>query len=206
MSDTHAILDILRELPEENVASRCDPALHRLEARTSPGLYEPDVVVEISHNEAHHQHTASTLRRIVLRTLEDAIASDPAPKEAGWPEMPLMASLATLAACRASDRDGMRPEITAWAPTPWCDSGVTVLEGTTAKTRQAVPQPLRARWSNLFDPTVRITDRTASEASLAVRLHPHQIVVRCDLDAMERIRLESEMASIIEGFDRCVAW
>jgi hypothetical protein len=206
MSDAHEILEILRDIPDEHLASRAERGMHRLEARTSLGLYEPDVVIEISHHEAHHQHTIPTLKGIVLRTLKDAFAKDAPSDEAEWPEMPLMASLAVLAACRTSDRDRIRGQATAWAPTPWCDAGVTVVADASGDVRQAVPSQLRAAWSSLVEPTVRITDRTASEATLSIRLHPHQVVVRCDVDAMERIRIESDMASVMADIDGSLAW
>lgn len=206
MSDAHAILEILRELPEENLASRADRGMHRLEARTSLRLYEPDVAIEISHQEAHHQHTIPTLRATALRTLEEALTNAPSSDGAEWPETPLMASLAVLAACRASDREHVRGQATAWAPTPWCDAGVTVVADVSGDVRQAVPTELRAAWSSLIEPTVRITDRTASDATLAIRLVPHQVVVRCDVDVMERMRIESAMASVMADIGASVAW
>lgn len=206
MSDAHAILEILRDIPDENLASGSDPTAHRLEARTSLRLYEPDVVVEISHQEIPHEHTTSTLRAMVLRTLEDAFRKDTASEGAEWPRMPLMSSLAVLAACRTSDREPIRCQATAWAPTPWCDAGVTVVINASGDIRQAVPSELRATWSSLIEPTIRITDRTISEASLSIRFHPHQVVVRCDVDVMERMRMESAMASIMADIDGSVAW
>ena len=73
-------------------------------------------------------------------------------------------------------------------------------------TTHVVPDAMRGPWSDLLMPTLRITDRTTSEARLSIRMLPHQITVPFSLDPMERMRLEIAMAPILAGLDDGSAW
>lgn len=206
VSDAHEILRLLRELPAERMAVRHEREMAIVQAKTSERLYEPDILVEVAHNEAKAEYDASRLTETVVSTLEAALRTDPMSDDSPWEPDPSMASLATLAACRATGAEGMRPEAVGWSPTPWCEAGVAILGGSSRRTLQAVPRPLRTFWSTLVQPAVRIGGRGHHDSPLCIRLMPVQVAARRDLDPMERIRLEAEMAPLLAGMDEGASW
>lgn len=209
MSDAHEIMRILRDLPEDQLYSRSDLGLDSLEAKTDAGLYEPDVVVEFVHREARrdYRQNPGRMRDMAVRILEAALQEGCESEPITRPETTLMASLTALAACRTiSDPAWTGFEATGWSPTPWCEAGARVLGPQLGETRDVVPDAMRRVWSDLLNPTLRISDRTASEARLAIRMHPHQITTPFPLDPMERMRLEVAMAPVLADLDDGSAW
>lgn len=209
MSDSHEIMCILRDLPADQLYSRTDLGLDTLEAKTDAGLYEPDVVVEFVHREARrdYRQDPAKMRDMTVRILEAALQEGCESKPITQPDSDPMTSLTALAACRTIDDPAWtRFEATGWSPTPWCEAGATVLGPQLGETRNVVPDSMRRIWSDLLIPTLRISDRTASEARLAIRMHPHQVTTTFSLDPMERMRLEIAMAPILAGLDDGSAW
>jgi hypothetical protein len=207
MSDAHEVLRVLRDAPENLLSYESRASLHILSARTDAGLYEPDVVVEIVQRDGFTSFRVDSLRRMVVRTLEQAFPEDGGDIAPPNDQQGLLASLATLAALRTHDVESVDGfTATCWAPTPWCEIGVDLKKPFDAPGRTGLPDSLRASWSSLVQPALMITDRTQSDARLAIAMRPDMEKVRIVPDPMERLRLERDLAPLLANLDDEAAW
>jgi len=207
MSDAHEILQLLREAPESLLSYESRSSMHVLSARTDAGLYEPDVVVELVQRDGFLSFDPAALRDMVVRTLQKAFPEDGATIAPPNDQEALLTSLATLCGLRAHDVEDVEGFTAAcWAPTPWCEIGVDLKKPFAAPGRVGLPESLRTAWSSLVQPALMITDRTQSDAPLAIALRPDMTMTTLVPDPMERLRLERDLSPILAAVDDGSAW
>lgn len=201
MSDAHEILRRLEDMPRSLLSYESRPSVHILQGRTKAGLYEPDLVVELVQRDGFVDFEPEDLRNMVVRTLTQAFPEDGADLGPPVDQKALMTSLGSLATMR-SLKQGSEEAVstTFWAPTPWCDLGAHTSH------RPVIPTAFRRKWSELVTPSITISDRTLSEATLSIVVRPDMSTTTVSCDPMERLRLERDMAPILAGLDDETAW